>query len=102
MLNITGLDGPHISRGAKMAEIKFKVLKGQKYLGRHKIYKEGEEFDGSELFGNEDNLEMALEGGGINDAPPRIEVVKKAEKTEKKKDRNKGREAPEGKKKENK
>ena len=100
MLNITGLDGSHISRGAKMTKIKFKVLKGQKYLGRHKIYKEGEEFDGSELFGNEDNIEMALEGGGINDAPPRIEIVKRAENNAKKKDRNKDREAPEGKKKE--
>ncbi len=87
MLNITGLDGPHISRGVKMAKIKFKVLKGQKYLGRHKIYKEGEEFDGSELFGNEDNHRMAVEGGGINDAEPRIEVVKKVENTTKKKDR---------------
>ncbi len=87
MLNITGLDGPHISRSAKMAEVKFKVLKGQKYLGRHKIYKEGEEFPGSELFGNEDNHKMALEGGGPNDAKPRIEIVKKVENTTKKKDR---------------
>ena len=82
-----------------MAKVKFKVLKGQKYLGRHKIYKEGEEFDGSELFGNKDNIEMALEGGGINDAPPRIEVVKRAENSAKKKDRNKDRETSEGKKK---
>ncbi len=71
-----------------MAEVKFKVLKGQKYLGRHKIYKEGEEFDGSELFGNEDNLEMALEGGGPNDVEPRIKIIKKVESTVKKKDRN--------------
>lgn len=84
MLNITGLDGPHISRGAKMAEVKFKVLKGQKYLGRHKIYKEGEEFPGSELFGNEDNHRMAVEGGGINDTEPRIEVVKPAKQGKKK------------------
>ncbi len=89
MLNITGLDGPHISRGAKMAEVEFIVLKGQKYLGRHKIYKEGEKFPGSELFGNEDNHEMALEGGGINNAEPRIEVVKKAEKKSQKKGKDK-------------
>ena len=67
-----------------MAEIKFKVLKGQKYLGRHKIYKEGEEFPGSELFGNEDNHRMAVEGGGNNDAEPRIEVVKSVKQGKKK------------------
>ena len=99
MLNITGLDGPHISRSEKMAGTKYKVLKGQKYLGRHKIYKEGEEFDGSELFGNDDNLEMALEGGGPNDAEPRIKVVKKVESTGKKKDRNRDRETSTEKKK---
>ena len=89
MLNITGLDGPHISRSAKMAETEYIVLKGQKYLGRHKIYKEGEKFPGSELFGNEDNIEMAIKGGGINDAEPRIKVVPKAEKKVQKKDRGK-------------
>ena len=67
-----------------MAKTKFKVLKGQKYLGRHKIYKEGEEFPESELFGNEDNHEMALRGGGKNDAAPRIEVVTPAQKGKKK------------------
>ena len=99
MLNITGLNGPHISRSAKMAETKFIVLKGQKYLGRHKIYKEGEEFDGSELFGNEENIEMALKGGGLNDAKPRIKVVKRIENDTKKKDRNKTRETSTDKKK---
>ncbi len=83
-----------------MAEKKYKVLKGQKYVGRHKIYKENEEFPGSELFGNEDNIKMALEGGGPNDAEPRIEEVISAKNNAKKKDRNKDREAPEGKKKE--
>ncbi len=82
-----------------MAETKFVVLKGQKYLGCHKIYKEGEEFPATELFGNEDNLEMALEGGGINDAKPRIKVVKKAENTTKKKDRSRDRETSTEKKK---
>ena len=91
MLNITGLDSPHISRSSKMAETKYIVLKGRKYVGRHKIYKEGEEFDGSELFGNEDNLEMALKGGGPNDAMPRIKVVPRVEKSASKKDRNRTR-----------
>lgn len=92
MLNITGLDGPHISRSSKMAETKYIVLKGRKYVGRHKIYKEGEEFDGSELFGNADNIQMALKGGGPNDAKPRIKIVPKVENSTKKKDRNKERE----------
>ena len=60
-----------------MAETKYIVLKGQKYVGRHKIYKENEEFNGSELFGNEDNIEMALKGGGPNRAKPRIKIVSK-------------------------
>ena len=91
MLNITGLDGPHISRSSKMAETKYIVLKGRKYVGRHKIYKAGEEFDGSELFGNEDNIRMALNGGGPNDAKPRIKVVPQVEKAAPKKDRNRAR-----------
>ena len=75
-----------------MAETKYKVLKGQKYLGCHKIYKEGEEFPGSELFGNEDNIERALKGGGPNDVKPRIKLVprpKKATKKGKDKDKDK-------------
>ena len=74
-----------------MAETKYIVLKGRKYVGRHKIYKEGEEFDGSELFGNEDNIEMALKGGGPNHAKPRIKIVFKSKKAEPKKDRNQER-----------
>ena len=77
-----------------MAETKYIVLKGRKYVGRHKIYKEGEEFPGSELFGNEDNIEMALKGGGPNDAKPRIEVVPRLEKaTKKSKDKERESEA---------
>ncbi len=67
-----------------MAEKKYKVLNRRKYVGRHKIYKEGEEFPGSELSGNEDNIKMALEGGGPNDAEPRIEEVISAKKGKKK------------------
>ena len=100
MLNITGLDGPHISRSSKMAETKYIVLKGRKYVGRHKIYKEGEEFNGSELFGNPENIEMALKGGGPNHAKPRIKALPRVENTTKKKDRNKEREAKASKKKE--
>ena len=82
-----------------MAETKYIVLKGRKYVGRHKIYKEGEEFPGSELFGNPDNIEMALKGGGPNDAKPRIELVPRVENITKKKDRNKDRETESTKKK---
>ena len=74
-----------------MAETKYVVLKGRKYVGRHEDYKEGEEFDGSELSGNEDNIEMALKGGGPNKAKPRIKVVSKPKKAEPKKDRNQER-----------
>ncbi|KKK96624.1 hypothetical protein LCGC14_2660880 [marine sediment metagenome] len=50
MLNITGLDGAHISRSAKMAGIEYIVLKGCKYLGKHKIYKEGEKTESFDSF----------------------------------------------------
>ena len=82
-----------------MAETKYIVLKGRKYVGRHKIYKEGEEFPGSELFGNPDNIEMALKGGGPNHAKPRIKALPRNENTPKKKDRNKDRETSADKKK---
>ena len=53
-----------------MAEKMYKVLEGQRYRGKHVTYygkgemgrKEGDVFSGLELFGNADNLEMALEG----------------------------------------
>lgn len=67
-----------------MAETEYVVLKGQKYVGRHKIYKEGAKFPGSELFGNEDNVEMALKGGGPNRAKPRIKIIRRPEKVVKK------------------
>ena len=53
-----------------MAEKMYRVLEGARYTGKHKVYygkgemhrRESEVFPESELFGNEKNLEMALEG----------------------------------------
>ena len=45
-----------------MAVKMYEVLKGQKYKGKHRVYKEGQQFPETELFGNEDNIKMALEG----------------------------------------
>ena len=53
-----------------MAEKMYKVLDGQKYTGKHRVYcgkgamgrTKGDTFPETELFGNEENLEMALEG----------------------------------------
>ena len=46
-----------------MAVKMYKVLKDQKYTGKHRVYVAGREFPESELFGNEENIKMALEGG---------------------------------------
>ena len=67
-----------------MAKTEYVVLKGRKYVGRHKVYKEGEKFMEEELFGNDENIEMALEGGGPNHVKPRIKVVPRAQKPVKK------------------
>ena len=53
-----------------MAEKMYKVLDGQKYTGKHRVYcgkgamgrTKGDMFPESELFGNDENLEMALNG----------------------------------------
>lgn len=53
-----------------MAEKMYRVLDDQKYTGKHRMYygkgsmgrKGGDMFPASELFGNADNLKMALEG----------------------------------------
>ncbi len=53
-----------------MAVKMYQVLKGQKYTGKHRVYKgadgkvkkEGDIFPATELYGNEDNIKMALEG----------------------------------------
>ena len=76
-----------------MAKTEYVVLKGRKYVGRHKVYKEGEKFMGEELFGNDENIKMALDGGGPNDAAPRIKLVTSTKQGKKKdaakKDKNK-------------
>ena len=53
-----------------MAEKRYRVLEGQRYTGKHRVYYGkgemhrvvSETFPASELFGNADNLKMALEG----------------------------------------
>lgn len=53
-----------------MAEKMYKVLEGMKYTGKHKVYCgkgamnriKGDVFPESELFGNEENLDMSLNG----------------------------------------
>ncbi len=53
-----------------MVEKMYKVLEGQRYTGKHRVYygkgemhrQAGEKFPESELFGNKDNLEMSLNG----------------------------------------
>ena len=53
-----------------MAKKMYKVLEGERYTGKHKVYYgkgemhrvESETFPASELFGNADNLKMSLKG----------------------------------------
>lgn len=53
-----------------MAEKIYRVLEGQRYTGKHRMYygkgemgrRECDIFPESELFGNKDNLEMSLNG----------------------------------------
>ena len=53
-----------------MAEKRYRVLEGQRYTGKHRVYygkgemhrNESETFPESELSGNVENLKMALEG----------------------------------------
>ena len=53
-----------------MTEKMYKVLNDQKYTGKHRVYcgkgsmgrTNGDVFPESELFGNESNIKMALEG----------------------------------------
>ncbi len=53
-----------------MAEKMYKVLEGQRYTGKHRVYygkgemgrEKSDTFPESELFGNKDNLEMSLKG----------------------------------------
>ena len=95
-----------------MAEKMYKVLDDQKYTGKHRVYcgkgamgrTKGDTFPESELFGNEDNLKMSLEGAddkmdvfpegspcevkefiAIRGKEPKIELVKPPVKKAKKK-----------------
>ena len=45
-----------------MADKRYVVLEGQKYTGKHRVYVDGQEFPETELFGNAENIKMALEG----------------------------------------
>lgn len=45
-----------------MADKRYVVLDGKKYVGKHRTYTSGQDFPESELFGNEENKRMALEG----------------------------------------
>jgi hypothetical protein len=68
-----------------MAEKRYIVLEGQRYKGKHKVYTEGQDFPESELFGNEDNVLMAIHGAKdkkndkgvllIKGKAPRIKLV---------------------------
>ncbi len=64
-----------------MADRMFEVLEGQKYTGKHKVYGEGKRFPESELFGNDDNHEIALKGTEDRDA--KIKVVRAKQKKKK-------------------
>ena len=100
-----------------MAEKMYKVLEGQRYTGKHRVYygkgemgrQTGDMFPESELFGNKDNIEMALNGAddimdnfpttkgengkdvkgkefvAVKGKEPKIELVKTPEKKGKKK-----------------
>lgn len=46
-----------------MSEQFYEVLKGRKYVGKHRVYFEGQQFPQSELFGTEDGgLDLVLNG----------------------------------------
>lgn len=68
-----------------MADRMFEVLEGQKYTGKHRVYAEGQRFPESELFGNDENHEIALKGSEQRE--PKIKVyAPKGKKNSKKAD----------------
>ncbi len=76
-----------------MAEKMYRVLEGQRYTGKHKVYygkgemgrRESDMFPESELFGNKENLEMSLNGADdIMDNLPKRDEDGKIMKDEKK------------------
>lgn len=68
-----------------MPDRMFEVLEGQKYTGKHRVYAEGQKFPESELFGNDDNHEIALKGTEDRDAKIKV-VGPKRKKNSKKAD----------------
>lgn len=58
-----------------MEKDRYKVLDGQKYTGKHKVYLAGESFPESELFGSKESVKIALIG-----QKERIEGEKEKEK----------------------
>ena len=76
-----------------MAEQMYRVLEGQRYTGKHRMYygkgemgrRENDMFPESELFGNPDNLEMSLNGADdIMDNLPKRDEDGKIMKDDKK------------------
>ncbi len=66
-----------------MPERMFEVLEGQKYTGRHRVYTEGQKFPQSELFGNDENHEVALNGSKQRKAKIKIVGAKKKKRSKK-------------------
>ena len=78
-----------------MAEKMYRVLEEQRYTGKHRVYygkgemgrEKGDIFPESELFGNKENIEMALNGADdITDNLPKRDEdgkIMKDEKTKK-------------------
>lgn len=60
-----------------MPDKTYVVLEDQRYTGRHRVYRAGQKFPESELFGNEENIAMALEGSQSKDPKIKLFVVKK-------------------------
>ena len=66
---------------------KYVVINGRKYTGRHRVYcgkgvngrNTGDTFDESELFGNPENIKMALKGDKEKGILLRIKPVAKAD-----------------------
>lgn len=66
---------------------KYVVINGRKYTGRHRVYcgkgvkgrSIGDTFDESELFGNPENIKMALKGDKEKGILPRIKPIAKAD-----------------------
>jgi len=58
-----------------MTEKVYIVLEGKKYTGKHAVYNAGDKFLESELSGNEDNLDMAINGNKSFKVDPVIKLA---------------------------